>query len=181
MKRTFNIVLNILLFGLIIFYIGRYFYMKPKFINGETAKDFSAELLNGEEMQLSGLKGKYVLLDFWASWCGPCRVQNPELVKLYHKYHQATFNNAEGFEIVSVGVERNETAWQKAIERDGLIWKYHILDQTESLKFFDAPISSLYKVRSLPTAYLINPEGMIVGVNLEAVQIDRILDGQLTK
>ena len=181
MKKTFNLVLNILLIGLVIFYIGRYFYMQPKYINGEQAKDFSATIKGGETLQLSDLQGQYVLLDFWASWCGPCRIQSPELIQLYQKYRQADFADADGFEIVSVGIEQTEDRWQNAIERDGLNWKYHILDQTSSLKFFDAPISNLYGIKSIPSSYLIDPKGMIIGVNLELLQVGRILDQHLSK
>jgi len=84
------------------FLIGQYIYKLPKFVNGETALEFTATLKNDNTFNLSDLKGKYVLLDFWGSWCGPCRAQGKHLVALKSKYGNARFKNADGFEIVSV-------------------------------------------------------------------------------
>lgn len=175
MKFTFNTFLNVLLVIVIVAFIARYFYFKPKFINGEDVPDFSATLLNGEQMALSDLKGKYVLVDFWGSWCGPCRVENPGLVQLYQKYHQKKFKNAQGFEIVSIGVERNEARWKRAIQKDGLSWKYHILDITTSMKFFNSELSKLFGVKQLPSKYLLNENGVIIGVNQSAEEINAFL------
>jgi thiol-disulfide isomerase/thioredoxin len=175
MKFNLNTVLNILLVGMAVLLIGRYFYSKPAFINGERAPDFSAQIINGEEFQLSDLRGRYVLLDFWGSWCSPCRAKNPELVELYRKYEHARFEEAGGFDIVSVGIERNESSWQRAIERDGLNWPYHILDKTTSSKFFNGEIANLYGIKEVPTTFLINEKSVIIGVNLDVSKIDKML------
>lgn len=172
MKFNINTLLNILLAGMVILLIGRYFYLKPAFINGEQAPDFSAQLIDGTNFQLSDLRGHYVLLDFWGSWCGPCRANNPKLVELYRKYRQARFKSAEGFEIVSVGIERDAHSWRQAIERDGLTWPYQILDETTSSKFFNGQLADLYKIKEVPTTFLINQEGIIIGVNLDASRLD---------
>lgn len=175
MKISFNSLLNALLIIVVLLLIGRYFYFQPRFINGERAPEFSAQLIGGQEMALSALRGSYVLLDFWASWCGPCRAQNPGLVELYHKYHNAPFKDAEGFEIVSIGIENNRESWRRAVENDGLNWKYHVLDLSSSLKFFNSEVAQLYGVKQLPASFLINAEGVIIGVNLSPAEIDKFL------
>ena len=103
--------------------------IQPKFVNGEKAPVFSATLAEGQPFELTQLRGKYVLLDFWGSWCGPCRAESPGLVQLYQKYHSS------GFEIVSVGIERNEKSWENAIKVLGLSWPYHILDLSKTASY----------------------------------------------
>jgi thiol-disulfide isomerase/thioredoxin len=147
-----------------------YKYRTPRFRAGEQAPAFTTQLADGSQVALSDLKGKYVLLQFWGSWCGPCRQENPHLVELYQKYHP------NGFEIFSIGIERNPDAWQKAIQRDGMVWKYHSTDLQE----FDGPIARLFNVRSIPTTFLINPEGSIMGVSLSPEEIDARLRAALT-
>ena len=128
MKLSLKSILNIALVAILILFIARRFYMKPKFINGEQTPDFSAQLIDGTPFQLSQLKGNMVLLDFWGSWCGPCRAQNPGLVKLYDQFHGADFRGIDDFEIVSVAIEKqgDRERWLKAIESDGLKWKYQL-------------------------------------------------------
>jgi thiol-disulfide isomerase/thioredoxin len=170
-----------LIFTIIVggFIIGQYIYKQPKFVNGEKALEFNATLKDQRSFKLSDLKGKYILIDFWGSWCGPCRAQSKDLGALYDKFGKARFENADGFEIVSIGVETNEDRWQRAIIKDGLNWPYHILDKATSLRFFDSPIANLYGVKELPTTYLVNKEGMIMGVNLSFEQIDKLLTNRL--
>ncbi len=170
----------ILIAGLVGFIIGRYFYMKPKFINGEKAPNFRiVQTPSGEVKELTDLEGQYVLIDFWGSWCAPCRKENPELVNLYNKYASKKFQDADGFQIVSVGVERDKARWRRAIKRDELNWKYHIIDETENLKFFNGEITGLYGVKQIPTKYLLNPRGQIIGVNQSVEAIDKMLENKL--
>lgn len=143
-----------------------YWYFRPKYIMGETAPDFEAKVLSGETVKLSDLRGKYVLLQFWGSWCGPCRAENPHLVALYNKYHD------KGFEIFSVGIERREDQWKRAIESDGMIWKYH----TSDFKEFDGEIAGKYRIHSIPSTWLIQPDGIIRGVNLTPEAIEQVLN-----
>ena len=154
-----------------LYYGSRHFYFKPKYVNGEGAPQFTAQLINGESFSLSDLKGSYVLLDFWGSWCGPCRRQNPRVVELYQKFGSQTFKDADGFVIVGIGIEFSERSWKNAIQQDGLAWKYHI----GQFDKFNSPIAKLYGVREIPTKYLINPQGDIIGVNLTFTQIEKLL------
>ena len=176
---TLNKILNILLIGIIAFYIGRYFYMQPAFVNGAKAPIFAATTMNGQSFSLDDLKGKYVLIDFWGSWCGPCRQENPGLVELYHYYKQQSFKDGNGFEIVSIGIEKNPDRWKKAIASDEMVWPYHILDQNTNMKFFNSEIAQLYEIKQLPTKYLLNPEGVIVAVNPGKNKIERVLKGAM--
>jgi thiol-disulfide isomerase/thioredoxin len=145
--------------------LGYLFYEKvykaPKYQAGDEVAEIQTTLIDGTPFTLSDLEGKYVLLDFWGSWCPPCRQENPELVKLHKEMHNSTFAKAEGFEIVSIGVESNEKSWKRAIQQDGLDWKYHII-QTDR---FNSPLPSLYKVREIPTKYLLDTNGDVLLVN----------------
>lgn len=175
MKISFPTLTLVLALGLGALVAGRYFYFQPRFIQGERPPEIEAELLDGSPFRLSSLHGKYVLLDFWGSWCGPCRVQNADLRELYLKFGNRPLTDAAGFEIVSIAVERNQENWMAAIEQDGLIWKRHILDESKSLRFFSGPLAQAYKVRQLPTSFLLNPKGLIIRVNPDPAEIEDFL------
>ncbi len=166
-----NKILNLLLIVIIAGYGIKYFYHQPKFESGEKAKDFTAVLRSGDKFTLSDLRGKYVLLDFWGSWCGPCRKESPDLVSLYSEMKKLTFVNAGGFEIVGIAIETKKENWENAILKDGLDWYYHIGE----FEKFSSPTASLYGIREIPTKYLINPEGLIIMVNPEIKEIRRYL------
>lgn len=142
-----------------------YWSRQPRFIAGERAPDFATTLADGRAARLSDLRGRYVLLQFWGSWCGPCRAENPHLVELYQKYH------AGGFEVFSIGIERNAGAWQRAIAQDGLEWPWHTADLQE----FEGAVARQYKIRQIPATFLINPDGVIMGANLSPEQLDKML------
>ncbi len=120
------------------------------------APEISLNNPEGTEIKLSSLKGKYVLIDFWASWCGPCRKESPTVVKMYNKYKNS------GFTVYSVSLDDNLEAWKGAIKADGLIWPNHVSD----LKKWNSPMPQLYGFNGIPYTVLINPEGKIIGTGL---------------
>jgi thiol-disulfide isomerase/thioredoxin len=124
--------------------------------------DFTQNDIEGSPFTLSSLKGKYVLLDFWASWCIPCRQENPKLKSLYEEY------NERGLEVVSISLDDNENKWKAAVEKDGLPW-IHISD----LKGWNNEISSTLGIRSIPATILIDQEGRIVDFNLRGNQLEK--------
>ena len=174
-----NALLNVLLIALVAVYVGRYFYMKPKFVNGAKPPSFSSQTITGAPFHLDQLKGKFVLLDFWGSWCGPCRKDHPDLIQIYQKYNRNHQSAKPGFEIVSIAIEQNPSAMKKAIQKDQLPWTIHILDQVSNFKFFDGHIATLYGIKQIPTRYLLNPDGVIVKVNPTLTSLETFLEERL--
>ncbi|MDN3596969.1 TlpA family protein disulfide reductase [Zunongwangia endophytica] len=137
---------------------------KSKGIVGATAENFSKVDIDGKPLKLEDFKGQYVLLDFWASWCIPCRKGNPHLLKIYDNY------NDKGFEIIGVSDDdRNPDAWLKAVKKDRIgVWR-HILRGMEvdttsgGFKIVNQGITEGYNISSLPTKILVDPDGKIVG------------------
>jgi len=122
---------------------------------GEKAPEIELKDNNGKKVKLSDLQGKVVLIDFWASWCGPCRRENPNVVEAFSKYHKSKFINAKGFEVFSVSLDKNEQAWLEAIKKDNLTWDSHVWDK-------GGEFAKQYKITSIPMAFLIDGEGKIV-------------------
>ncbi len=141
---------------------------------GTIAPDFELTDPNGKIIKLSNYRGKVVLIDFWASWCGPCRRENPNVVEAYEKYNKKKFATGKGFEVISISLDKNVDAWKSAILQDNLKWPAHALDQ-------GGIVAQLYQVRSIPSGFLIDGKGKIVasGNELRGLGLHIALDKQM--
>ena len=128
---------------------------------GEIAPLFDGPTPSGERLALESFRGKVTIIDFWASWCRPCRIENPNLVRLYKRMH------GKGLEIVGVSLDRNKASWERAIADDGLNWNH-----VSNLQYWADPIAQLYSVRAIPAAFVLDRDGRIVAKNLRGAQLD---------
>lgn len=132
---------------------------------GQPAKDFVLPDSNGKEVRLSSFKGNYMLLDFWASWCGPCREEHPNLIAAYEKYKE------KGFTILSVSIDVNKEKWLSAIAKDKLTWT-----QVSDLKANKSESYQLYGITTIPANFLIDPKGTIIAKDLKGELLDKELE-----
>lgn len=148
--------------------------------SNEYLKDIAPEIQlkspNGKTISLSKLRGKLVLIDFWASWCGPCRNESPNVVEAYSKYKNRKFTKGNGFEVFSVSLDKDVNAWKNAIRKDKLTWKNHGIDK-------DGKASANYGVSSIPSAFLIDGEGNILaqGEKLRGLNLHITIEKYLSK
>jgi thiol-disulfide isomerase/thioredoxin len=133
---------------------------------GKTTPDIILPRPNGETLKLSSLRGSYVLVDFWASWCGPCRRENPNVIKLYNQYKD------KGFTVYSVSLDENKDAWLGAIASDGLVWPNHVSDLTR----WNSPVVKAYQIQGIPHTVLVDPQGKIVDVGLRGAELEQKLN-----
>lgn len=134
---------------------------------GNKAPEFSAKTPEGEELALASTLGKYTIIDFWASWCRPCRAENPNVVRVYNQYHD------KGLNIISVSLDRQgqEDRWKQAIEKDQMDW-YHV----SNLQYWQDPIARSYGVRSIPATFLLDENGVIIAKNLRGSALQQKMD-----
>ena len=145
--------------------------LKGVLLPGMEAPEISMKDTEGNIRRLSDLRGKVVMIDFWASWCGPCRRENPNVVKLYKKYHD------KGFEIYSVSLDKEKSAWLKAIKDDGLVWPNHVSD----LNGWTSSAGAAYGIMSVPSTVLVDREGRIIARNLRGPELEQAVAAALEK
>ena len=143
---------------------------------GNKAPELVYKNPNDSLIALSSVRGKIVLIDFWASWCGPCRMENPRVVEAYNNYKDKKFKGGEkGFTVYSVSLDLYKSAWTKAIANDKLVWPYHVSD----LRQWDSEAGAKYNINSIPTNWLIDGRGVILAVGLRGEALDKKLESLL--
>lgn len=131
---------------------------------GKSAPGFTQKDVDGKEIMLSSFQGNYVLIDFWASWCGPCRLENPNVVKAYNRYH------GKGFAIIGVSLDNQKDKWMAAIQKDGLHWT-----QVSDLKGWDNQVATIYGIKGIPINFLLDKEGKVVAKGLMGEALEKKL------
>ncbi|MDX9881736.1 MAG: TlpA disulfide reductase family protein [Prolixibacteraceae bacterium] len=142
---------------------------------GNKAPEINEKGINGEYLKLSSLRGKVVLIDFWASWCGPCRRENPYVVNTYNTYKDKKFKNGDGFAVFSVSLDKSKEAWMKGIKDDNLSWDYHVSD----LGGWQSKYAGVYGVSRIPSNFLIDGDGVIVGFDLRGPTLEAAIKQML--
>jgi thiol-disulfide isomerase/thioredoxin len=144
---------------------------------GNQAPELAYSSPDGKTLALSSLRGKMVLIDFWASWCPPCRRENPEVVEIYQHFKDKKFTKGNGFTIYSISCDKDRNAWLNAIKTDNLMWENHVSD----LKGWDSEAATIYKINEIPSNFLIDGDGIILAQNIRGQQFSLYLESLLAK
>ena len=127
--------------------------------------NFTQNDVNGKSVSLASLRGKYVLVDFWASWCGPCRAENPNVVKTYSKFKDKNFT------VLGVSLDQDKAKWVEAIKKDGLTWT-----QLSDLKYWNNEVAVKFGIQSIPASFLVDPNGVVIGRDLRGEDLVKALN-----
>jgi len=165
--------LRILPFALIAIFLYMKFGPKTGIKSAEKAPQIESKLIDGSDFKLSDLKGNYVFLDFWGSWCGPCLREANQVSDINKKYKGKTFKDGSSFEMLSVALERDEKSWKAVADRFGFDWKYQVVDVSRFVA--TSEIGSSYGITDIPSKFLIGPSGEFILVKASLQDIDRYL------
>jgi peroxiredoxin len=138
---------------------------------GQTAPEISLPNAEGKSIKLSDLRGQVVLIDFWASWCRPCRMENPHVLKAYNNYKDKNFTKGKGFTVYGVSLDRSADQWKKAIKSDQLVWNSNVLGNQD--------VAQQYGVRSIPSNFLLDADGVVIATNLRGEALENKLESLL--